>query len=48
MPDPNKGESKEKFMARCIPVLVKEGRKAGQAVAICSSMYDQYKKHKKD
>lgn len=48
MPDPKKGEKKDNFMSRCIPILVKEGKPSDQAVAICSSMYDQYKKHKKD
>jgi hypothetical protein len=28
-------------MARCIPVLIDEGRNQDQAVAICSSMWDE-------
>ncbi len=40
MPTPNSGESKDDFMARCVPMLIDEGREPRQAVAICSSMYD--------
>lgn len=43
MPIPKKGESKDKFMERCIPILINEGKQPNQAIAICSSMYDESK-----
>src|SRR5688572_17067857 len=42
MPKPNKGESRKDYMARCVPVLIKEGKKQDQAVAICSSMFKDH------
>lgn len=39
MPTPQKGESRDDFLDRCIPMLVSEGKPRAQAVAICSSMY---------
>ena len=39
MPTPNKGESKEDFVSRCIPIMKKEGREQGQAIAICYSIW---------
>ncbi len=47
MPTPSKGESREDFVGRCIPILKKEGRDQKQSVAICYSMYDQHKKKAK-
>lgn len=46
MPSVKKNESKEKYLSRCIPVLIKEGKPQNQAVAICNSMYEQSKKKK--
>ena len=46
MPTPKKNESEEDFVARCIPVLIKEGKTQEQAVAQCHSMYRQAKKVK--
>lgn len=40
MPTPNDDESREEWMERCISVLIDEGRERDQAVAICSSMWD--------
>jgi uncharacterized protein len=40
MPKPHDGESKEEFMGRCIPQLIDEGKEQDQAVAVCSSLYD--------
>jgi gluconate kinase len=40
MPTPNDDETRPEWMARCIPVLINEGRSQAQAVAICSSMWD--------
>lgn len=40
MPTPRDGESREEWMARCVPYLIDEGREQDQAVAICSSMWD--------
>lgn len=41
MPTPNKGETKENYIQRCIPYLVKEGKPQDQAIAICHSMWKQ-------
>ena len=40
MPTPSDNETREEWMARCVPVLVNEGNEQDQAVAICSSMWD--------
>lgn len=40
MPKPRKNESRDDWMERCIPFLMKEDKSNPQAVAICSSMYD--------
>lgn len=39
MPEPKTDESRKDYMERCVPKLIKEGKSADQAVAICSSMY---------
>lgn len=44
MPTPKKGESKSKYMSRCVPVVVGEGKTQDQAVAQCSGMFDNRKK----
>lgn len=52
MPTPSQQEKKSgkqgksHYMSRCIPMLIKEGKPQAQAIAICSSMYDQNKKKK--
>lgn len=38
MPDRKPGESKQEYMERCVPMLIKEGKSPDQAVAICASM----------
>ena len=48
MPEPKKGEHREAFVKRCIPVLIGEGKEAKQAVAICNSMFDNRKKDYED
>lgn len=47
MPTPNKGESKDKFISRCIPYVIKEGtaKDSKQGRAICESIW---KKSKED
>jgi len=40
VPTPSDGETRQEWMARCIPVLIDEGRTQDQAVAVCSSMWD--------
>ena len=40
--EPAKGESKDAFIPRCISYVVSEGKDAGQAAAICYSMWDQH------
>jgi hypothetical protein len=45
MPKPKPdSESRSEWMNRCIPVLVNEGREQDQAVAICSSMWEEVNK----
>jgi len=47
MPEPRKDETKENFISRCIPYVVKEGRKQDQAAAICYSIWKRIKKTSK-
>jgi hypothetical protein len=46
MPKPNSGETKDDFVARCIPIVMKDGTAAHnkQAAAICLSMFKQHSK----
>lgn len=37
---PNSGEDKKDFLKRCIPLMIDEGKEVDQAVAICSSVYE--------
>jgi hypothetical protein len=46
MPTPNDGESRDDFMDRCIPQVISEGKEQDQAVAICSSLYEQESEEK--
>ena len=39
MPTPSAGENRTHFLSRCVPMLIHEGRKQSQAVAICHSLY---------
>jgi len=39
MPIPRKGETKKDWMARCVPILIGEGKGQSQAVAICTNMF---------
>ena len=43
MPTPEPGEEKDKFMARCIPMVMEDGTAADndQAVAICMSKFEK-------
>ncbi len=41
MPAPKPGsETKQEYMDRCTPMMIEEGNQTDQAVAICSSMWD--------
>lgn len=40
MPKPKKNERKEEFIARCVPILLEEGKSKDQAVAVCYSMWE--------
>jgi hypothetical protein len=40
--EPTKGESKNDFMPRCIEYIINEGKESEQAVAICSSLWEQH------
>lgn len=46
MPAVQKGESRKKYVSRCIPAVLKEGtaKDNKQAAAICHSMYSRHKK----
>ena len=44
IPSPNTGESRSNFIGRCVSFLVDEGRPEDQAVAICSSEWDEANK----
>ena len=44
MPTPKKDEKESDYMNRCVPMLIKEGKKPDQAVAICNSMFTNSKK----
>ena len=48
MPTPLKGESRSAYIRRCVKVRQKEHPEedVDQSVAICSSMWDQYRKKK--
>lgn len=39
--EPESGESKNDFLQRCIPIEINNGHPQDQAVAMCSSMYDE-------
>ena len=47
MPTPRKGEKEKDFIARCVPILIEEGKPSDQAVAQCHSIWDSSKKKKK-
>lgn len=44
MPEHKKGESREDWMNRCIPIVIKEGKTPEQASGQCGGMYDSWKK----
>lgn len=46
MPSTKKGETKDSYMHRCVPMLVKEGKKQDQAVAQCLNMFKEHWKAK--
>lgn len=45
MPKPSKGETRSKFVSRCVSALTSkgEGKDASQRVAICNSQYGRAK-----
>lgn len=45
---PNSGESKNDYMGRCVPAMMEEGKDQDQAVAMCSSMFEEDKEEKKE
>lgn len=47
MPKPNNKESEDKFVERCIPIVIAEGtaKDGPQGSAICHSIYRQHKKN---
>ena len=46
MPQPREGEPFEKFIAKCVPIVIQEGtaKNEKQAYAICQSMFERWKK----
>ena len=46
MPTPTPYERREKFLERCIPMLIDEGKTPDQAAAICNSMFEDKRKMK--
>ena len=40
--EPSKGERKDDFLPRCISYVINEGKESEQAVAICSSIWDEH------
>lgn len=50
MPTPKKGEKREAFVRRCIPIVLDEGtaEDGSQAAAICHSMFDNRKNKMSD
>ena len=46
MPKPKPSEKKKDFMLRCIPELIKEGKKTEQAIAQCSSVFENRTKNR--
>jgi hypothetical protein len=44
MPEHIKGESRDGWMARCIPTVIAEGKTPEQAAGQCGGMYDSWKK----
>lgn len=47
MPKVRKGESRNKYVARAIPIIMKEGLTQKQAVGKAEGMYDAAKKRRK-
>jgi hypothetical protein len=48
MPTPKPDEDKDEFMSRCIPMLIDEGKEQDEAIAICSSLWEQGSKNMSD
>jgi hypothetical protein len=49
MPKPNRNETKQEYITRCIPYMIEnEGKERDQAVAMCYSFWEQYQKEDKD
>lgn len=44
MPNPSNYNNKTEFMEACIPEVINEGKDKDQAVAQCSSMWENRKK----
>lgn len=41
MPSPNAGESEADYIARCVPIVMKEGKTQDQALGQCYGVYRQ-------
>jgi HK97 family phage prohead protease len=42
MPTPKSNETKDAFIKRCIPYIIKEGTEPDQAIAICYSLWEKH------
>lgn len=47
MPTPKKGESRNKFIARAIPIIIKEGKSKEQAIGKAEGMYSNWLKKRR-
>ena len=49
MPSPSKGESRSKFVNRCVSIVLDDGtaETSEQAVAVCHSLYYEHEKNGK-
>lgn len=45
-PEPAEDESESEYMARCVPMVMEEGKAQNQAVAICYSLWRRNKREK--
>lgn len=42
MPNPKQNENESEFVARCIPIVLNEGKEQEQASAICYSIWREH------
>ncbi len=47
MPDPNPNETEAEYVARCVPIVMAEGKTQDQALGQCYGVYRTAQGHKK-